>query len=335
MAITLRDIARHVNLSHATVSFVLNDRRDVAIPETTRLRVMEAAKELGYHPNRAARALVMGRTRVIGVWTPPLESSYLQKTFQGLTDKFRQSGFDSLYCTHSPEFLSRPFEWPVDGIVFVEGSEDRQAEPFPDGVPLVMVGSNLSSGVDQVNIDLTTGTTEAVMHLLESGRSHIVCISGERDQGEGTVAHTYQKIINSAGHPARCFSTPDGTCFELLHKVTEFLKTVDKVDGVLCSSDKLTLVTRRALANLGRTVPTDAALVGFDYSELSEVQTPSLSAIEIPVAEVVVLASEMLLARLSNPQLEYRRETVKTSLRVLQSSSESAPISFENRTTLR
>ena len=56
MAVTLRDIAKHLNLSHATVSFVLNERLDVAIPDKTRQRVMDAARELGYRPNRAARA---------------------------------------------------------------------------------------------------------------------------------------------------------------------------------------------------------------------------------------------------------------------------------------
>ena len=70
MPVTLRDIAKRVNLSHATVSFVLNDRQDIAIPQVTRERVMKVAEELGYRPNRAARALVKGQTQMVCLRLP-------------------------------------------------------------------------------------------------------------------------------------------------------------------------------------------------------------------------------------------------------------------------
>jgi DNA-binding LacI/PurR family transcriptional regulator len=196
---------------------------------------MEAAKQLGYHPNRAARALVMGRTRVVGLWTPPLTSAHLQRVFQGLSDTFRMAGFDSLYSRHSPDFSTHPFEWPVDGIVCVEGSVERHVEPFPEGVPVVVIGSRLLKGLDLVHIDLTAGTVESIMHLLEIGRTRIVCISGEEFDGEGSITHTYCRIMESAGHPSRCLAVRSSNHRQTLSEVRAFLGSNDKFDAVTSS----------------------------------------------------------------------------------------------------
>jgi len=324
LAVTLRDIAKHVNLSHATVSFVLNNRRDVAIPETTRIRVKAAAKELGYHPNRAARALVMGRTRVIGVWTPPLTSHYVQSIFQGITDTFRTAGFDSLYCRHSPEYATRPFEWPVDGIIYVEGDAAKAEEVLPEGVPVVQIGSRLTEGLDQINVDIAAGASEAIRHLLEGGRSNIVCIAREPISIDSTIIRTYNNSIASANKSPLSLILPISTQGEMLIFVTEFLRTHPKTDAILCTSLEITRVVRRALADLALRIPADVAIVGFDYSDDLEFETPSITAIEIPTDRIVELATEMLLARMADANLPPRKETVATNLRILESTRSTA-----------
>src|SRR5580658_363198 len=200
VAVTLRDIAKRVNLSHATVSFVLNDRRDVAIPETTRSRVLEAAKELGYQPNRAARALVMGRTRVIGIWTPPLTSTYLSGLFLSLTDRFRRAGLDSLFCGQAAEEPANPFGWPIDGIVYLQGA--AMPERLQKGMPVVEIGSRPPFEADWVRIDMAPGVTEAVRHLIEIGRKHVLCLANEGDVGDGSLMAVFRRAIAIAGRTA-------------------------------------------------------------------------------------------------------------------------------------
>jgi DNA-binding LacI/PurR family transcriptional regulator len=327
VAVTLRDIAKHVNLSHATVSFVLNDRRDVAIPETTRNRVMEAAKELGYHPNRAARALVMGQTRVIGLYTPELSTGYVQRLFLGLADRFRSSGFDSLFCTHAAEGAAHPFGWPVDGIVYVQGRADSVDMSLPHDIPIVAISTRTRPELDTVHIDLASGTTEAVMHLLEAGRSDILCLSDEPDQGEGSIAAAFTRTMAMAGKPGRVLTVTDGSPTAQFAQINEHLRAQSKLDAIYCASDEITGFARRVLWEMGRSIPQDTALVGFGYSEEFIYRSPSLTAVEVPVEAIADQAKEMLLARLSEPARPQTRAIAPTILRVLESSAPRGTVS--------
>ena len=115
MAVTLRDIAKSLNLSHATVSFVLNERHDVAIPDTTRQRVFVAAREMGYRPNRAARALVMGRTQMIALASPPVNRSPYGELFERFVATARLSSYETLLMD-----LGSSVEWAVDAMLQID-----------------------------------------------------------------------------------------------------------------------------------------------------------------------------------------------------------------------
>jgi LacI family transcriptional regulator len=314
-----------VNLSHATVSFVINDRRDVAIPETTRLRVMEAAKELGYQPNRAARALVMGRTRVVGIWTPSLHSTYLSGLFLSLTDRLRKAGFDSLFCGHDAEDGSNPFGWPVDGIIYLQGSA------MPDTrfrvLPVVEIGSRAPAVADWVRIDLAPGVTEAVRHLIDTGRKHVLCLADEGDVGEGSLMAAFRRAIAIAGRTADRLALANGPTRERVATLTEFLRNHRQIDAILCSSDELALIARRALDERGLDVPRDVALIGFGYVDDHELRIPSLTAIEVPLDQVAELAYELLISRMANPAQPQRVEAAATRLRMLESTGLPIPVS--------
>lgn len=317
MAVTLRDIAKRVNLSHATVSFVLNDRRDVAIPETTRSRVIEAAKELGYQPNRAARALVMGRTRVIGIWTPPLTSHYLSGLFLSLADRFRQAGFDSLFWGHGVHEVANPFGWPVDGIVYLQSAE-MPAERLRV-LPVVEIGSRAPTDADWVRIDLAPGVSEAVKHLVETGRRHLLCLADEGDVGEGSLMAVFRRAIAIAGRTADRLALAGGPTRQRVADLAEFLRTHRQIDAILCSSDELAVIARRAIEERGLRIPSDVALVGFGYVDDHEFRVPSLTAIEVPLDAVAESAYDLLISRMANPGQAQKVEAASTRLRILES----------------
>jgi DNA-binding LacI/PurR family transcriptional regulator len=295
---------------------------------------MAAARELGYHPNRAARALVMGSTRVVGVWTPSLDCGYVQRIFEGLTSKFRSAGFDSLYSSQSGTGDERPIEWPVDGIIYIEGTTSSLDQPFPDGIPMVIIGTRQRKGVDLIKIDLTTGTIDAVLYLLETGRTRLLCISEANSEADETMVESCQKVMESAGHHLRSLKLGDVTRSEKLDRVREYLRLEPDVNAVLCTTAELTLIARRALGELKVDVPGSLSLIGFDYSEDSDYQVPSLSALEIPVSCIVELASQMLMTRIANPKQEARIETVRTRIRTLESSTPPGPNEISKRTSM-
>ena len=147
MPVTLRDIARRVNLSHATVSFVLNGRMDVSIPAATRERVAAAAREMGYRPNRAAQALVRGRANSVALWAPASGSSVGAHIQRELARLAWDAGYElSIRLFAIEERADAPprglDDWPVDGLFVLNGPAPSilSAEPR-GGIPIVSLGT--------------------------------------------------------------------------------------------------------------------------------------------------------------------------------------------------
>ena len=165
MPVTLRDIAKHVNLSHATVSFVLNDRGDVAIPETTRNRILEAAKELGYQPNRAARALARGKTQMVALWIPSSYNPFYAQVLYYMQSCVRRSQYDMIYYqtyfgTDDLDDKLRSLSWPVDAILAIDSMyllETLANAPELADRPIVSIGAYSHLSRDSVSIDLGAG----------------------------------------------------------------------------------------------------------------------------------------------------------------------------------
>src|SRR5688572_24075569 len=91
--VAMADVARHAGFSRTTVSYVLNGREDVAIPEATREKIVSAAAELGYRPNGVARSLVRNRTETVGVLLSSLESSFKALIVNGIEAEFSRRGY--------------------------------------------------------------------------------------------------------------------------------------------------------------------------------------------------------------------------------------------------
>src|SRR5262249_1399198 len=121
------DVARKVGLSRTTISYVLNGRNDVSIPEATRVRVLSAAAKLGYRPNGIARSLGRGKTSTIGVVGPALELSSTADVVNGIETECSRKHYRMLlaYSHNDPDIENQQahllLEHRVDGIICVVG----------------------------------------------------------------------------------------------------------------------------------------------------------------------------------------------------------------------
>lgn len=120
MPVTLRDVAKRLDLSHATVSFVLNDRRDVAIPERTRERVKAMAIEMGYRPNRAAQALVRGRHDAIAVVTALPLDDFGTGLLRAAEAALKERNLEPVWLF--PTRPSATLPPTVDGVLRIDGA---------------------------------------------------------------------------------------------------------------------------------------------------------------------------------------------------------------------
>jgi len=323
MPVTLRDIAKRLNLSHATVSFVLNDRRDVAIPESTRQRVMETAREMGYRPNRAARALVSGRTNVLALWLPSLHMPHFARLFESLHTISLEHGYETMYCKASTEPGSKnPFEWPVDGVISVDTlSLLAQRESAPN-LPIVGVGAYVDPNFDHVKVDLVPGTEEAIRHLIERGCRRVAHLTTHRavSAPDGRL-EAYERTMRESGLDPEVILCADGDRATIRGCVEEYVRTNGKPDGIFCYSDSAALATHRAMADIGLRAPDDYLLVGFDGLDELEYTVPSISTVRQPMIDGARRAVELMINRLRTPGADPQSVVLPTHLIVRESST--------------
>jgi len=305
MAVTLRDIARKLDISHVTVSLVLNDRRDVTISDETRERVLEMSKKMGYRPNHAARALAMGRTQMIALWMPSPAKLYYGKVFDTLYALTRAVGYETVFCLADYADASRkPYDWPVDGIIAVDTYELVGKFELPKGIPVVTLGSHSDARSDSVTVDIYGGAKLATQHLVDVGCKRIAHVTTERPLAErkGRSA-AYKSVMKTAGLKPEIIVCQPGSPAHVRDAVAQHIKKNGLPDGLFCYSDDFAFASMRALVDLGFKPGVDACVVGFDNVTEADYSNPSLSSISQPLEEMCRVGMHFLFNRIREPKL--------------------------------
>ncbi|BDP40240.1 transcriptional regulator [Deinococcus aetherius] len=317
--VTLRDVAARLGVSLATVSNAYN-RPDQLSPEL-RERVLGAARELGYGgPDPLARSLRRGRTNVIGVvYDAPLEYAFADPAaalFLGAVAHTLQERGLSLLLLASPHG-TRPVQTAsVDGFVVycAAGGGELLGAVLGRGLPTVLMDQAPQPGTSRVGIDDAGGAREAARHLTGLGHRHLgvlsLELSPERRGGpvppereahvvyETTATRLWAYREAAGGAGARLFvseaaqNTPDQG--ERLAR--DLLAAHPEVTGLLCMSDVLAQGGLRAAQALGRRVPEDLSLVGFD--DLPSSAALNLSTVWQPTTGKGARVGEAILALL-------------------------------------
>ncbi|MCC7231128.1 MAG: LacI family DNA-binding transcriptional regulator [Fimbriimonadaceae bacterium] len=323
MPVTLKDIARYLNLSHATVSFVLNDRQDVAISPETRKRVIAAAKELGYRPNRAAQALAGGKTQMIALWVPRSNDQLYSNILHCLETHISEAGYDLMYG-QIPEGDAasggnvRNLSWAVDAVIAVDCSyllEALDAESAFIGRPVVSLGAHPWAGCDSVHVDLYEGAKAALDHLANLGRQDIAYLTtGKGPEDRDPKRGSYVDWCQQKQRSPRLIELPSLTGDEVLQEIRKQLEDRPLPDALLCYCDQLAMAAIRALRDLGKTIPGDCAVMGCNGIEEAAYLNPPLSTIAIPVESMCELAWRFVKDRLEFPELHLQSELLPCDL---------------------
>jgi DNA-binding LacI/PurR family transcriptional regulator len=318
---TSADVAARAGVSRTTVSFVLNHRADVKIPDGTRQRVVDAANQLGYQPNAPARQLAGGRSHVLALvlhQSPEQVASdaVLAETLRGLSAAARAGGFRvmvELLARDGPDtsYGSLLQAQHADGLIV---SGPRSDDPsvlalVRDGFQVVLLGSFPNLAVVSVDVDNVAGARGAVEHLLSLGHRRIACITNaplvytaaqERLAG-------YKEALGNAG------ITPEGTLIAEAdfdapsgHVAMAQLLARTTFDAVFVASDVVALGAIGALREAGRRVPDDISIVGFDDIPLAAYFDPPLTTVRLPAFELGQAAGRALLERLADRAIPHR-----------------------------
>ena len=310
---TLADVARLAGVSSATASRVLTGSTHVQ-PET-RNKVEQAMAQLGYVRNRAARAM---RTRQTGsialvvgeenvkVFTDPFFARILLGVSKELASADLQLVLVTLHAPRDYHTVSRYLRsGHVDGAFFVSMHSRPDFDLGSLGIPVVLCGRPVAGGdsVSYVDADNVEGARKAVSYLLGSGRKAVATIAGPPDMSPGIDRLLgYRKAMTAVG-----VNDPGMIAYgDFSHRAGEhaLCRLVDHrpgLDAVFVASDLMAAGALRALRRLGRRVPDDVAVLGFDDLPLSQYTDPRLSTVRQPVGAMAARMVSEMLAQVANP----------------------------------
>jgi DNA-binding LacI/PurR family transcriptional regulator len=302
------------------VSFVLNDRQDQAISPATRRRVLQAARELGYHVHAGARQLAAGSTRTLGFvlrQSPEQVASdaLLPETLRGIAAAARTDGFRVIVEPLPPEagaYESLLRSRHVDGVV-VSGprSDDADLDRLHDeGFPIVLQGTFEGHGVPMVDIDNRKAAREAVEHLFGLGHETIGIVTNaplEYTAAQERLAG-YRDAHLDRGVPVReelivpaAFDAASGHA-----AMTTLLERSPRPTAVFVASDVVAFGVYGALRAAGLRIPGDVSVVAFDDIPLAAFADPPLTTIRVPAYELGMQTGRTLLDLIAGDEVAPR-----------------------------
>lgn len=322
--VTQEQIAQKLGISRQLVSFALAGYPKIS--ESSRQRILTAAKKMGYRPNPHARALKKGRTGIVALWVPDQISSHYTHVAQELNRLAKQKRHELIISEvgngDGEQILSHV---PVDGIIAVDSAEPvRTHLKSPNAsVPVISMGAEFCDQTDYVRVDLGAGTADVMRHLLEAGYRRIV---------HATFMHpnhpyagrrkVYTETMRDAGLKPEFFIYPLSEQQRTIvrHAIQEYIRRRGKPEAIFCHSDDVAIGIYRGLCDLKCRVPEDVALVGCDGIQDTEYLECPITTLVQPVAEMCANAWKFLENRLKNPKLKPQRATLKPMLKIRESS---------------
>jgi DNA-binding LacI/PurR family transcriptional regulator len=316
------DVARHAGVAPQTVSRVSNGHRNV--DPATRLRVVESMRTLGYRPNGAARALKSGRFNTIGVIISNLETFGNMRTLDAIAKETARANYAVTLIPISDPSLDRVSgaynrlsEAAVDGAVIIfEAHLLNEAEfSLPPGIPVVVVDSNAGARYTVVDTDQAGGARQATEHLLALGHRQVWHIAGPSTSFSAMHrVESWQRTLRDVGiTPPEALHGDWTTESGYRHGLT--LGSRPEVTAIFAANDQMALGAMRALHELGRRIPADISVVGFDDMAEAHSFWPPLTTVRQDFTTVGRLSVQKLLHKVAGSEPEAtERTTVPTQL---------------------
>jgi LacI family transcriptional regulator len=306
--ITMHDVAERAGVSLMTVSRVVNDKEDVS--PATRQKVMGVIKELNYRPSSIARGLATQRTGTLGVVVPDISNPF----FSSIVRIAEEEAYAQDYSV----FLGNTNEDPKREMAVLQSLEGNQVDGlilcssrleddilldvlsrFPTSV--LVFRKRKRSDVGAITLDDIYGGETAIRHLLDSGHKNIGLVSGPKISLSAYGRYKgYQKALEQSDIPLRedwithCPPTVESG----YQAVYDLLIDHPEITALFCHNDLIAVGALQACSELGRRVPGDIAIIGYDDIRLAALVTPSLTTLHVPRLSIGTQAMRLLLSQI-------------------------------------
>lgn len=304
---TLNDVAKAAGVSTATVSRCLNSPERVI--ETTRKRVLQAVKSLGYTPNFAAQVMAANRSFTIGAIIPTMDNAIFARGLQEFQDQLRQSGYTLLVSSSSydPEVEQEQIRTLVargaDGLLLIGHARDADVYTFLEQhqIPSLVAWSfDPHMHLPSVGFGNAAAMGELAQSVISAGHRRIAMISGitqGNDRAQARVEGVRRAMADNGLDPNALKLIE--TTYEIDEGADAFgqlMAQSPRPTVVMCGNDVLAAGALRQAKVLGISVPEEVSVTGFDDIELAEIVTPALTTVHVPHREMGRKAARELIA---------------------------------------
>jgi LacI family transcriptional regulator len=307
--VTIKDIARELNISTSTVSRALKDYPGIS--DDTKKKVKNLAEKLHYRPNAVALSLRKSKSFTIGVIIPEVVHFFFSTVISGIEEIAYANGYNVILCQTNEKLqrelssIETMLDNQIDGLLVSFSKETENFDHFTklmeQNFPIVFF-DRVPDIENTVNVTVNDfkGAYDATKHLIDQGYKNIIHLAGpktlpistKRIDGYKQALQDYQMILNSEW----IIPCPIGTQEESYEITKEIFKSNEnRLDGIFASNDIAAAGAMMAVKELGLKVPEDVGIVGFSNWQFSSMIDPPLSSVAQPGFEMGEKATAILL----------------------------------------
>lgn len=298
---TIKDVAERAGVSVTTVSRVLNNRGYIS--EATRKKVYKAMEELDYQPNEVARSLFRKRSNIIGLIVPTVAHPFFAELTAYVETYAYSRGYKVLVCnsqldaSKEQEYISMLRRNQVDGIIMA--SHTLEVEEYKKlSLPVVTFDRFISNRIPYVTSDNYQGGKLAVELLLARGCKKIahMCGSLHLDMLANQRHRAFVDVAEQRNVPYLTVET-DINVFEMdkyEQLLADLMRQHPDIDGLFLNSDIMAIAAVKVCRKLGKRIPEDVKIVGYDDVAIASLVSPQITSIRQPLAEMSKLSVKLI-----------------------------------------
>jgi len=328
--ITIKDIAKALNVSTSTVSRVLSNHP--AISDSTRKLVNDKVKEMGFSIDPIASSFRSKKTKSIGVICPRIDIDFHSKVISGIEDYAYNSGYQiTIFQSQDnykkeKEIVSMLETSLAAGLIICPGLQTHKYDHLKKfkkaNIPLVVYDRSTEGlKTNKVVINDFEASFKATEHLIQSGCKRIAHISGDQSVSIFKARlQGYSEALIQNGLPleeklikeAKNLSYEEG-----LILANELAKVNEKIDGLVCANDYTAAAAIKVFKKLNYNIPKEISIIGFSNYPISKIVDPQLSTIDDNAYHMGKVASKLLIQQIEDSdfeQLDYQEILIKTEL---------------------
>lgn len=328
--VSLKDIAEHVGVSTALVSYVLNNKLKDRINKDVAAKIRKAAEDLNYRPNQIARSLKAQKTFTIGLIVADIANPFSSQIARIIEDEAKTYGYSVIFgssdesAEKTSDLIKLFLDRQVDGLIIAlpEHTEVQIQYLKKINVPFVLIDRYYPSiQANSVSINNFSAAQKAIQHLMDNGHKRIGVVAyktslfhlNERIRGAVDLLADNALVgevgINSINQ-------------DVIAAIDRFLSDSNPVDAIFFTSNLLAISGLKYINRLGIRIPDQLAVVGFDETDAFDLFYAPVSYVKQPLAELGSETLKLLLKSINNKEhlesVELESELVVRSSSIIQ-----------------